>query len=620
MLEEDDPEISPPSGWKINPSSRLTILLVVGLLSLVSLVSRPFSRQPGQALGAQESTPSPTLPPPTETSTTTPLPVIRATSPALPTSTPFFQTSLSQGMIFLAMEEGGFSHLFAYQPVSLPFTRLTEGPWDDITPALSPDGTRLAFASNRDGPWDLYLLELSTGQVTRLTDTPGYEASPSWSPDSMFLAYESYQDNLEVMILPLSGEGSPVALTGDPAADFSPAWSPDGRKIAFVSTRSGGRDVWLADLDRLEDQRFSNLSQDSQADESFPDWSPNGKQLAWASQTGGLHQVIIWDSTGGLRPAGSGDWPLWSPDGESLLTTLAEPNRTLLTAYRTEGALLDLPPLILPGKVVGMDWGKSGLPDPLPEPLAQVAGSQPETLWLPILTPTGDVPNGRQHLAELAGVQAPFPELHDQVDEAFFSLKERVSQAAGWDFLASLENAYVPLTAPLPPGLGQDWLYTGRAFAFSPLPVDAGWVVVIPEQFGTETYWRIYLRARSQDGFQGRPLVSRPWDFSARYSGDLNLYEQGGRLAQEIPPGYWIDFTVLAAAYGWDRLPVLPAWRSAVTAARYNEFAMSAGLSWQEAMLELYPPEALLTPTAVLPPTMTPTRTPSWPRPTPIPP
>ncbi|HLE14972.1 MAG TPA: hypothetical protein VI776_09500 [Anaerolineales bacterium] len=624
MPEEAEPEFSQPTDRKISLTSRSTILLAVGLLSLVSLVSRPFSRQPDQALGAQVSTPSPTSLPPTSTRTVAPSPTNPPAVPALPTPTPFFQTPLSQGMIFLAIDEAGYSHLFAYQPLSLPFTRLTYGPWDDITPALSPDGERLAFASNRDGQWDLYILELHTGQVARLTDTPQYDAAPSWSPDGLYLAYETYQDNLEVMIRPVNGEQPPVSLSEHPAADFSPTWSPDGRKIAFISTRNGGRsgerEVWLADLDKIEDQRFRNLSQDLQADEAYPDWSPDGRRLAWASQTGGLHQIVVWEQAGGSRLAGGGDRPVWSPDGSSLLTTLLEPNRTLLTAYKTSDALLDLPPLIAPGVVGGLDWGKADLPEPLPEPLAQSARAEPERPWQPAFTTLDDIPNGRQRLASLAGGHAPYPALHDQVDEAFIALRDKAPQAAGWDFLGSLENAYVPLTAPLSPGMGQDWLYTGRAFAFNTLPVTAGWVVVAPEQFGIETYWRVYLRARYQDGTQGHPLFTRPWDFDARYANNPTLYEHGGDLTGEIPPGYWVDFTALAAAYGWERLPALPDWRSAYPAARFNEFVMDGGLSWQAAMLELYPPEALLTPTAVLPPTMTPTRTPSWPRATPAPP
>jgi TolB protein len=228
------------------------------------------------------------------------------------------------------------------------------------------------------------------------------------------------------------------------------------------------------------------------------------------------------------------------------------------------------------------------------------------------VTPLADIPAGRQHLIPLADVQAPFPQLHDLVDEAFQALRDHVASRAGWDFMASLENAYVPLTVPLAPGMGQDWLYTGRAFAFNPLLINAGWVAVIPEPYGGETYWRVYLRARYQDGSQGMPLHELPWDFNARYSGDPRLYDRGGNLAGEVPAGYWVDFTALAQAYSWERLPALTNWRSAYPAARFNEFVQSNGLDWRTAIQELYPPEALVTPTALIPPTLTATPTPRW--------
>jgi TolB protein len=182
----------------------------------------------------------------------------------------------------------------------------------------------------------------------------------------------------------------------------------------------------------------------------------------------------------------------------------------------------------------------------------------------------------------------------------------------GWDFLSTLENAFVPLTALLPPGMGEDWLYTGRGIAFNPAPLNAGWMVIIPEQFGSETYWRVYLRARLQDGSQGTPLINRPWDFTARYTGDPTSYEHGGTLSSEVPSGYWIDFTALAAAHNWQRLPALSTWRSTYPAARFNEFVHLEGQNWRTAMLELYPPEALVTATVVTPPTLTPTVTPRW--------
>jgi TolB protein len=139
--------------------------------------------------------------------------------------------------------------------------------------------------------------------------------------------------------------------------------------------------------------------------------------------------------------------------------------------------------------------------------------------------------------------------------------------------------------------------------------MNAGWLAVVKEDFGPQTYWRIYLRARSQDGSQGEPLHEPPWNLTARFSGDARAYEQGGALAETVPSGYWLDFTELAAAYGWERLPALSSWRSAYSATRFNEFVLADGHDWLSAMLEVYPHEAIDTPTPIPPPTETPTAT-----------
>jgi TolB protein len=85
--------------------------------------------------------------------------------------------------------------------------------------------------------------------------------------------------------------------------------------------------------------------------------------------------------------------------------------------------------------------------------------------------------------------------------------------------------------------------------------------LVTREDFGSQTYWRVFLRSRFQDGSQGTPLHRIPWDFYARNSGDPRAYEQGGKLMESIPQGYWIDFTQIARGYGWERLPSLSSWR-----------------------------------------------------------
>jgi TolB protein len=203
--------------------------------------------------------------------------------------------------------------------------------------------------------------------------------------------------------------------------------------------------------------------------------------------------------------------------------------------------------------VLGITWGNGGtFPAGAYE---QAARSTPDALWAPVLTPEEGIPGGREHLVELGDIGAPFPMLSDEVDESFAALRSRLAEEIGWDFLSSLENAYVPLTDALDPGMGNDWLYTGRAFAFTSAPMSAGWMAVVREDFGLQSYWRVYLRARFQDGSAGRPLSGQSWDFSARYNGVPDAYEQGGLLAKTVLPGYWVDFTRFARAFGWERLP-----------------------------------------------------------------
>ena len=142
-------------------------------------------------------------------------------------------------------------------------------------------------------------------------------------------------------------------------------------------------------------------------------------------------------------------------------------------------------------------------------------------------------------------------------------------------------------------------------------------MVAVREDFGAQTYWRLYLRAQFQDGSLGEPLRDAPWDLSARYNLDPKIYEQGG-MYSDVPEGYWVDVTSLAIQYGWERVPALPNWRTFYRGARFSEFALTGGMDWYSAMLQLYPPDILVTPTKVLPPTITPTRTPlpTW---TPLP-
>jgi TolB protein len=355
------------------------------------------------------------------------------------------------------------------------------------------------------------------------------------------------------------------------------------------------------------------LSGEEELSAAHPVWSPDGQFLAWGGvTTKGLHHIYLWDSQSPEpSPANicSGDWAAWSPDGKALLVVFDTPYESYLTAYPiAEAPGILLPPLKLPGMVSGLVWANISLSGEL----VQLNPVTPTALWQ-VDSQDGEAAfEDRWDLVEMEDVAAPYPRLHVRAEESFQSLRAKLATLVGWDLLADLENAFLPLSSALPPGLLDDWLYTGRAFAINTLPINAGWMVVVREDFGPETYWRVYLRARFQDGSQGRPLNRLPWDFNARYSGVPQLYEQGGALAAITPGGYWVDMTQVAAAYGWERLAALSTWRAAYPSARFNEFAFREGLTWESAMLQIYPPEVLLTLTPLPTATASTTPAPLW--------
>lgn len=585
---------------------RLSPGLPAAELTLPAVTETPHSPP------TEEATASPTIST-TPTNTIAPL--------AIPASGSAVEHMNRQGVMILAMRDGRYIHLFAYHPLYLPLTRLTNTPWDDISPALSPDGKSLAFSSRQNGYWDLYVLDLETGMRTRLTDTPEFESAPSWAPDGQWIAYQRFDGaNQDIFILSLSDPfNTSIRLTDAPGLDYAPAWSPQGRQIAFVSDRSGDEDIWIADLDQITD-RFTNISQDTLSQDRTPAWSHDGSKLAWSSQKDGERSLVMWQADPDQRPIDlriAGEMPTWSPDDSLLFNLLRGPNQVYLTGSFLDGRF-GMQPVPLPGMLYGMTWVPGPLPTRLAETILQGDQSPPPQLYRPALA-EALAPAGRMRIVPLQDVAAPQPMLHDVVDEAFNDLRAEIGQEAGWDALSSLENAFIPLTTPNNPANEDEWLYTGRAFAINPLLMSAGWVVAAREDINGQTFWRIYLKARYQDGSMGMPVNESVWDLYARYSGNTRAYEQGGRLLS-APQGYWIDLTELASRFGWERLPSKSTWRTYYPAIRFNQFVITGGLDWRSAMAEIYPLEALATytpqPTYTALPTVTPETPVSPPDPT----
>ncbi len=593
----------------------LVVFVLIALLVGGVVAARRLPTRRAYALAAAASASASPTPSPTPTLTPSPAPTATATPTPTPSPEPAAPQNLSfpAGTVVFAMREGLHSQLFAYNPSSLPLTRLTNEDFDHADPAFSPNGGTLAYAVHRRHGWDIALTNLSTGATAFLTDDAAYDGAPSWSPDGKWIAYEHYANlNLDICIRDSAASQKPIRLTRDAGADFAPAWSPQGRLIAFVSTRTGSPQVFIANLDKAGADRFLQISHQGGGAARHPAWSPDGRYLAWSQTSDGVPTIFVWDTRSPSEPPrriGEGWWPLWA-DGRTLLAVVRRANGRYFTAYDVQSNLV-LPAVPLPMPVEGFAYTPQAVK--LPASWAANGRITPTPVWTPHVTPL-KVPAGRIGTVPLRGVQAPHPALSDAADEAFAALRAALRARAGWDVLASLDNAFVPLTSPLPLGLQQDWLYTGRAIVLSTAPLNSGWMAVEREDLGNFTYWRVYVRAARQDGSLGKPLRCLPWDFGARLSGDVYAYERGGAYYSLPLPGYWVDVTTAAQALGWERLPALLNWRHYFPGARFNEFVLRNGETWLQAMRELYPTEAILTPTPhptanipIVPPTLTPT-------------
>ncbi|UCH87761.1 MAG: PD40 domain-containing protein [Dehalococcoidia bacterium] len=146
--------------------------------------------------------------------------------------------------------------------------RLTQDPAYD--PAWSPDGSKIAFASDREGNREIYIMNADGSGLTNLTKNEGSDYDPVWSPDGSKIAFVSDREgSADIYLMNADGTGQ-TRLTTDGADDVSPAWSSDGSQIAFVTDRDGDREIYVMNADGTEQ---TNLTENP-ADDYDPVWSP----------------------------------------------------------------------------------------------------------------------------------------------------------------------------------------------------------------------------------------------------------------------------------------------------------------------------------------------------------
>ncbi len=506
--------------------------------------------------------------------------------------------SFLDGVWLTSLFNGKNHSIHAFHPGYLELTELFPCEWDELEPSLSPDGKYLAYRSNADGFWDIHVRNISTSETINITQSERYDGAPSWSPDGQWIVYETYDGkNFDLLIQHIADLASePIQLTADPADDHSPSWSPLGREIVFVSNRSGNDDLWLARFDYLEDERFVNITNSPDLLESKPVYSPSGSSLLYVLEQGGQKQIVLFDiSQLSARVAGFGFSAYWKYDETSFISQVQFANAYTAAVYSADSAMLSQPLINLPSELMAAQWispdASRLLYASLRDRFAVENKSSESNLPL-----TFESPTEKEKIVRLDSVSAPYAFIAESAEQPFSDLRKRIGEATGWDFLANLESAYTPITDPPDPGLPQDWLFTGRAIALNTLPMQAEWMTIQRENVNGQIYWRIWVKSLNQDGSLGVPIKDATWCLDERFSGSTVAYENGGAYC-EPPDGYWVDVTSLALENHWYRLPALSSWRTYYSAARYNILVFGSIDNWTQAMLRIYPPEALSTPT-----------------------
>jgi dipeptidyl aminopeptidase/acylaminoacyl peptidase len=293
---------------------------------------------------------------------------------------------------------------------SSPPRRLTAGARQDVAPRWSPDGTQIAFASNREcDAKQLYVMPVDGGEPSRLTDLKEDVTEAVWSRDGSRIAFtarvrdDAYEEEddkrrrprrftrlqyklddvgwvgdrrRQIFVVPVDGSAAPTQITSGDYEAKEPSWAPDGRHIAFSSARhddwdmDNHSDVFLVSAAGGEPRRLTATD----AIHDAPSWSPDGTRIACHFNPGGWDeprhgQICVLDAATGERrfltqsldlqctPYPDFREPVWESD-RSILFTVEDAGN--IHVYRVAADGYDAPELVIGGERWAYSYDHAG--------------------------------------------------------------------------------------------------------------------------------------------------------------------------------------------------------------------------------------------------------------------
>ena len=207
-----------------------------------------------------------------------------------------------------------------------------------ISPAWSPDGTRLAYVSFENRKPVVYVQTLATRQRRAVANFVGSNSAPAWSPDGRRLAVTLSKDGgSQIFAISAEGGGQATRLSHTNGIDTEPNWSPDGQWILFTSDRGGSPQIYRMPSSGGQAQRVTfegsyNVS---------PRHSPDGKSFTFIQRNGSRFNVAVQDFASRqvqvLTDGGVDESPSFAPNGRMILYASEVRGRGILAAVSSDG-------------------------------------------------------------------------------------------------------------------------------------------------------------------------------------------------------------------------------------------------------------------------------------------